>query len=185
MARGALPFALVDVFSAIPLAGNPLAVVGEADNLAEDAMRSLAREFNQSETTFVMASQRAGVAAKLRSFTAAGAEVGGAGHNALGAWWWLAQTDRLLLEAGGGRFLQEIAGRELEVEVTADANGRPKVDRHGPGGAVLGAAGIRPGPHRSRIGTRGGRSWPDGSSAGRIDRGPPPPEFSRRMTARP
>ncbi len=126
MAEHALPFAFVDVFSATPLAGNPLAVVGDADDLSEETMRSLAREFNQSETTFVMSSQRPNVAARLRSFTAAGVEVGGAGHNALGAWWWLAQTDGLSLDAGAGNFVQEIAGRELEVEVTATEDGRPK-----------------------------------------------------------
>lgn len=51
----AVPFALVDVFATRPLTGNPLAVVPDADGLEDDVMRAVAREFNQSETTFVCA----------------------------------------------------------------------------------------------------------------------------------
>lgn len=90
-----VPFALVDVFADAPLTGNPLAVVADADGLEERAMRAVAREFNQSETTFVLRPTRPEARTRLRSFTPAGAEVVGAGHNALGAWWWLAATRRL------------------------------------------------------------------------------------------
>ena len=117
---GTLPFSIVDVFAAAPLSGNPLAVVVDDDGVDEDLMRAIAREFNQSETTFVQASSREEVAWRLRSFTPAGVEVGGAGHNALGAWWWLAAAGRLPLVDGTNRFLQEIGGRVLPVEVTAD-----------------------------------------------------------------
>lgn len=78
---------LIDVFADAPLTGNPLAVVQDADDLTDDAMRRIAGEFNQAETTFILRSARADW--KLRSFTASGAEVFGAGHNALGAWLWL------------------------------------------------------------------------------------------------
>jgi trans-2,3-dihydro-3-hydroxyanthranilate isomerase len=123
MARS-LPFFLVDVFAEAPLTGNPLAVVADADEVGEDVMRAIAREFNQSEATFVLASIREGVDWRLRSFTPAGIEVGGAGHNALGAWWWLAAAGRLALRDGGNRFAQEIGGRVLAVEVIAE-DGRP------------------------------------------------------------
>ena len=119
-----LPFYFVDVFADAPLTGNPLAVVTDAADLEEPVMRAIAREFNQSETTFLMPSEREGVSWRLRSFTAAGAEVGGAGHNALGAWWWLAAGGRLSLNDGSSRFLQEIGGRVLAVEVLAQ-NGYP------------------------------------------------------------
>ena len=122
---GSLTFSLVDVFAAAPLSGNPLAVVVNDEGVDEDLMRAIAREFNQSETTFVQASSREGVAWRLRSFTPAGVEVGGAGHNALGAWWWLASAGRLSLSDGVNRFLQEIGGRVSPVEVTAD-DGRPR-----------------------------------------------------------
>jgi trans-2,3-dihydro-3-hydroxyanthranilate isomerase len=119
-----VPFYLVDVFADTPLTGNPLALVADAESLGEDVMRAVAREFNQSETTFVLPPRQADATWRLRSFTAAGAEVVGAGHNALGAWWWLAVDGRLELDDGGGRFAQEIGERVLPVEVIG-ANGRP------------------------------------------------------------
>ena len=122
---GSLPFFFVDVFADAPLTGNPLAVVVNDEGVDVDLMRAIAREFNQSETTFVQASSREGVAWRLRSFTPAGVEVGGAGHNALGAWWWLASAGRLSLSNGANRFLQEIGGEVLPVEVTVE-DGRPQ-----------------------------------------------------------
>ncbi|WP_433306182.1 PhzF family phenazine biosynthesis protein [Actinoplanes sp. CA-030573] len=77
-------FALVDVFADRPLAGNPLAVVPDADRIDEAVLPRIAAEFNQSETTFVVAPTVAGADFRLRSFTPAGVEVYGAGHNALG-----------------------------------------------------------------------------------------------------
>ena len=53
-----LDFYFVDVFTREPLAGNPLAVVDDADGLDAATMRRIAREFNQSETTFVMKAAR-------------------------------------------------------------------------------------------------------------------------------
>ena len=47
-------FYLIDVFAQRPLTGNPLALVPDADDLAEAQMRAIAREFNQSETTFLL-----------------------------------------------------------------------------------------------------------------------------------
>jgi trans-2,3-dihydro-3-hydroxyanthranilate isomerase len=88
-------FALVDVFADEPLSGNPLAVVPDADGIGEDVLPRIAREFNQAETTFLLAPTDPGADHRLRSFTAAGVEVFGAGHNALGAWWWLAESGRL------------------------------------------------------------------------------------------
>jgi PhzF family phenazine biosynthesis protein len=120
-----LPFVLVDVFADRPLAGNPLAVVAGADDASDDVMRAIAREFNQSETTFVLRPTAGAADRRLRSFTPTGAEVGGAGHNALGAWWWLAESGRLPLAGGAGAFTQEIGGRVLGVEVIAE-RGRPR-----------------------------------------------------------
>jgi predicted PhzF superfamily epimerase YddE/YHI9 len=77
---------IIDVFGESPLSGNPLAVVEDADALTDPQMRAVSREFNQAETTFLLRSSRADW--KLRSFTAAGVEVFGAGHNSLGAWLW-------------------------------------------------------------------------------------------------
>jgi trans-2,3-dihydro-3-hydroxyanthranilate isomerase len=106
---------LIDVFADTSLSGNPLAVVEGADALSDSQMRRIAGEFNQAETTFVMRSDRADL--KLRSFTAAGAEVGGAGHNALGAWLWLAEDGKLGPIKEPRVFRQEIAGEILPIEL--------------------------------------------------------------------
>jgi trans-2,3-dihydro-3-hydroxyanthranilate isomerase len=112
-----LPFVLVDVFTDAPLTGNPLAVVPDADGLDDDTLRQLAREFNQAETTFLFASNGRGADWGLRSFTATGTEVSGAGHNALGAWWWLAKAGRLTLNGLRTSFTHEIDGRLLPVDI--------------------------------------------------------------------
>jgi PhzF family phenazine biosynthesis protein len=121
----AVPFYLVDVFAERPLEGNPLALVAQAELLDETLLPRIAREFNQSETTFLLPSTR-GATWRLRSFTPEGAEVFGAGHNALGAWWWLAVAGRLELDRGAGRFTQELGARVLPVEVVAGDGGRPQ-----------------------------------------------------------
>jgi trans-2,3-dihydro-3-hydroxyanthranilate isomerase len=98
--------------------------VPDADRLDESQMRAIAREFNQSETTFLLRPQLSGATCRLRSFTPAGAQVGGAGHNALGAWLWLAAAGRLPDEES--RYGQEIAGEVLPVEIIRDPD-RPVV----------------------------------------------------------
>jgi trans-2,3-dihydro-3-hydroxyanthranilate isomerase len=117
---GLIPFYLVDVFATEPLAGNPLAVVPDAEALDAVTMAKMAREFNQSETTFIVPAS-AGADWRLRSFTAAGIEVFGAGHNSLGAWWWLAESGRLALTETGGDFIQEIGTHRLPVRVDCAA----------------------------------------------------------------
>jgi len=120
-----LHFYLVDVFADAPLTGNPLALVVDAGQIEEPVMRALAHELNQSETTFMLPPTRPGATRRLRSFTPSGSEVFGAGHNALGAWWWLATAGRLELGEGHSRFAQEIGDRVLPVEVIAE-DGHPQ-----------------------------------------------------------
>ncbi len=110
-------FYLVDVFAERPITGNPLAVVPQAESLDDLAMQQIAREFNQAETTFLFPARQASADWRLRSFTAAGVEVFGAGHNALGGWWWLAESGVLKLSDGQNRFTQEIGDRLLPVEI--------------------------------------------------------------------
>jgi PhzF family phenazine biosynthesis protein len=124
-ARNELCFYLVDVFTQERFGGNPLAVVPDADAVDEKTMRRIARELNQSETTFLLRPPDASKADwQLRSFTAAGVEVFGAGHNALGAWWWLAESGSLSLSDERSRFHQLIGNRTLPVEIVSQA-GRP------------------------------------------------------------
>jgi PhzF family phenazine biosynthesis protein len=104
---------LIDVFAETPLGGNPLAVVEDADGLSDAQMQRIAAEFNQAETTFLMQSDRAD--RKLRSFTASGAEVFGAGHNALGAWLWMGEHGQLGSLDTPKTFRQEIGGDVLPI----------------------------------------------------------------------
>lgn len=110
-----VPFYFVDVFAEQPLTGNPLSIVPDAQTLDESTMKRIAGELNQAETTFLSPSDKADW--RLRSFTAPGHEVFGAGHNSLGAWWWLAESGRLKLKGGSNRFTQEIGEHLLPVEV--------------------------------------------------------------------
>ena len=116
-------FYFVDVFASRPLTGNPLSLIPDADGLDEMQMRSIAREFNQSETTFLLRPSLPGATVRLRSFTPIGVEVGGAGHNALGAWLWMEAADRLPSAGGDLGLRQQIAGKVLPVEVIRQAAG--------------------------------------------------------------
>ncbi len=116
-----LPFHWVDVFAAGPLTGNPLVVVEAEADLPDDLLKRIAREFNQSETTFLLHPTRPGVDRRLRSITAAGAEVFGAGHNALGAWWWLAAAGKLKLAEGPTVLHQEIGDQVLPVTIAVQS----------------------------------------------------------------
>jgi PhzF family phenazine biosynthesis protein len=77
-------FTQVNVFSADPLAGNPLAVVHAADGLSEARMAALARWTNLSETTFLLPPTDAAADYLVRIFTPTG-ELPFAGHPTLGS----------------------------------------------------------------------------------------------------
>lgn len=77
-------FAQVNVFSATPLGGNPLAVVHAAEELSEAAMAALARWTNLSETTFLLPPTDREADYRVRIFTPSG-ELPFAGHPTLGS----------------------------------------------------------------------------------------------------
>ena len=77
-------FAQVDVFTAVPYLGNPVAVVVEGDGLTDDEMAAFARWTNLSETTFLTAATTAEADYRLRIFTPGG-ELPFAGHPTLGS----------------------------------------------------------------------------------------------------
>jgi trans-2,3-dihydro-3-hydroxyanthranilate isomerase len=78
-----LPFHTLDVFTATPYAGNPLAVVLDAGDLGVTQMQTIAREFNLSETVFVLPPRDPAHTARVRIFFPT-AEVPFAGHPTLG-----------------------------------------------------------------------------------------------------
>jgi trans-2,3-dihydro-3-hydroxyanthranilate isomerase len=77
-------FFTLDVFTDRPLAGNPLAVVLDGSGLDAARMQSIAREFNLSETTFVLEPRDPVNTAALRIFTPA-RELAFAGHPTIGS----------------------------------------------------------------------------------------------------
>ena len=102
------PFQQVDVFTATPYLGNPLAVVLDGENLSTEEMQRFTNWTNLSEATFVLPPTPEGHAAgadyRVRIFCP-GRELPFAGHPTLG-------TCHAWLQAGGqpratGRIVQE------------------------------------------------------------------------------
>jgi len=110
-------FVLVDVFTDRPLAGNPLPVVLEAAGLTDGQMQAIAREFNASETTFVLPPTTSRASKRLRCFSPT-EEVFGAGHNALGAWWVIVAHGEVAVPGDETRLWQEIGSEVLSVDIT-------------------------------------------------------------------
>lgn len=126
----ARPFAQVDVFTATPYRGNPVAVVLDASDLTDEEMAAFARWTNLSETTFVLPPADPAADYRLRIFTPGG-ELPFAGHPTLGsAHAWLGaggrprDVDTIVQECGIGL-----------VRVRRDANGGATVDGDAPAGA--------------------------------------------------
>jgi trans-2,3-dihydro-3-hydroxyanthranilate isomerase len=116
-----LAYEIVDVFTDRPFAGNPLAVVYGAESLAADQMHALAREFNLSETVFLLPpSEPSSATYRARIFTPE-AELPFAGHPSVGAAVCLVRRGH----AQPGRLVQECGAGLLPIEVTA--NGAAKL----------------------------------------------------------
>ncbi len=101
-----LEFYTLDVFTDHKFGGNPLAVVLGADALTANQMQTITREFNLSETTFVMQPVDASHTAKVRIFFPGG-EMPFAGHPTLG-------TAVLLAE------LKQKPGCSFETKITLE-----------------------------------------------------------------
>jgi trans-2,3-dihydro-3-hydroxyanthranilate isomerase len=103
---GTWPFVTVDVFTTQRFGGNPLAVFPDARGLSDAQMQALAREFNYSETTFVLPPTDPANTARVRIFTPV-YEMPFAGHPNVGTGWVLAKAGHAT--QGRMRF-EEIAG---------------------------------------------------------------------------
>ena len=116
-------FYQLDVFTRTPLKGNGLAVFPDARGLDDATMQAIARETNQSETSFVTPSDNA--TKRVRFFTPT-RELPLAGHPTIGTWWLLAE--KRLIEAparGEMRVTQETGAGVLPVRLTFE-NGAPR-----------------------------------------------------------
>jgi PhzF family phenazine biosynthesis protein len=78
------PFRQVDVFTAEPYRGNPVAVVLDGEGLSDDELARFARWTNLSETTFLLPPTTPEADYRLRIFTPGG-ELPFAGHPTLGS----------------------------------------------------------------------------------------------------
>lgn len=142
------PFRQVDVFTATPYRGNPVAVVQDGTDLSEAQMQAFARWTNLSETTFLLPPTQAQADYRVRIFTPGG-ELQFAGHPTLGschAW----------LEAGGQPNAGDTIVQECGVGLVPLrrgterlAFGAPPLQRSAPLAAVLarvaGALGLQAG----------------------------------------
>jgi trans-2,3-dihydro-3-hydroxyanthranilate isomerase len=115
-------FYQMDVFTDIPLTGNPLAVFPDANGLDTRTMQALAREMNLSETTFL--GQSTVAKRRVRFFTPT-AEIPLAGHPTIGTWWLLAELRVLDIPPDGTtRVTQETGAGVLPVDIQMKS-GRP------------------------------------------------------------
>ncbi|GGA93785.1 PhzF family phenazine biosynthesis protein [Allosediminivita pacifica] len=113
-----LPFTVWDVFTDVPYSGNPLAIIEGAGALSDAAMQAMARQFNLSETIFVMPPESEDPAhtAKVRIFTP-NAELPFAGHPTVGCAIHLALAACPKRDFETTLTLEEVAG-DVQVTVT-------------------------------------------------------------------
>ena len=111
-------FSQVDVFTAVPYKGNPVAVVLDGEGLSGAEMQSFANWTNLSETTFVLPPSDPAADYRVRIFTPK-AELPFAGHPTLG-------TAHAVLEAGiasakAGKLVQQCAVGLVELTLAGGA----------------------------------------------------------------
>src|SRR4051812_14803469 len=137
-APSSLDYEVVDVFAPRAFAGNPLAVVFDADGLSTEQCQALAFEFHLSETSFLCAPTEPGADYRVRIFTPF-AELPFAGHPSVGAAHTLVRTGRL----AAGTLRQECGAGVLDVVVDEAgatlSGGRPTIE-DGPDPAALAEA---------------------------------------------
>lgn len=117
-------FITADVFTDRPFGGNPVAVLPDAEGLTTAQMQQLAREFNLSETVFVLPPENPAHTRHLRIFVPT-KEIPFAGHPTIGTALILASIGAFeLTEPRTGIVFEMAAGL---VPVTIDSvDGRPK-----------------------------------------------------------
>lgn len=142
-------FLMLDVFTDRRFGGNPLAVLPDARGLDTAAMQRIAREFNFSETTFVLPPESGGDR-RVRIFTP-GSEVPFAGHPNIGTAAALAYLGEVgSLESSVTLRFEEIAG-VVPVTLWRRADGLIEAELVAPSPLAIGAP-IDPGAIASAVG---------------------------------
>jgi len=112
------PFMQVDAFTDHPLAGNPCAILFDADDLPDGTRQAIAREMNLSETAFVVKSNVADVGA--RYFTPA-EEIPMAGHPTIATIFALVESGRLTLAGDSTSITLELKVGVIPIEIQASS----------------------------------------------------------------
>ncbi len=120
-------FWTVDVFTDRPFGGNPLAVFPYATGLTTEQMQAIAREFNLSETTFVLPAKSPEHTFDVRIFTPF-QELPFAGHPTVGSAFVLAACGRVPLAGDSTRIVLGEGVGPVPVEIRSAA-GRPTFTR--------------------------------------------------------
>ena len=117
------PYVTADVFTGTRFGGNQLAVLPDARGLSTEQMLAITREFNYSESTFVLPPERDGDTCRVRIFTPGG-EVPFAGHPTIGTAHVLTATGRVPLTGDETRLVLGETVGPVPVTVRAE-NGAP------------------------------------------------------------
>jgi len=117
-----LKFCTLDVFTDHRFGGNPLAVFAAVPELPTEFMQKIAREFNLSETVFIVKPRDPRAARRLRIFTPA-RELPFAGHPTIGAAHVLVEEGLVGVSGASGSFLLEEEVGLVPINVNRQANG--------------------------------------------------------------
>ncbi len=123
MASRAFPFVTADVFTTRQFGGNQLAVFPNAAGLDPELMPRIAREFNFSETTFVLPPADPRHTRRVRIFTPGG-ELPFAGHPTVGTAFVLATIGDIKLTGSETRIIFEEGVGPVPVMIRSE-NGKP------------------------------------------------------------
>lgn len=115
-----LPFKTVDVFTATPFQGNPVAVILDAADLSTAQMQQIANWTNLSETTFIVPTTMDSADYHVRIFTPS-AELPFAGHPTIGTAHALLEAK--MIEAKSGILVQQCCVGLVTLKVTHAADG--------------------------------------------------------------
>lgn len=108
-----------DVFTEKMFGGNPLAVFPQASGLTSEQMQKIAREFNLSETVFVLPPETPTGTRRLRIFTP-GAELPFAGHPTVGTAYILAALGEISLTGAETKIIFEEGVGLVPVMIRAE-----------------------------------------------------------------
>lgn len=139
-----VPYEVVDVFTDRAFAGNPLAVVFDADALSKQQLQAIANEFNLSETAFLLPASQPEASYRVRIFTPT-EELPFAGHPSVGTA--VTAIRRGVVTPGpGGVVVQECGAGLLPLAVAGDqatlTGGTPTIEPPRAPGPLLAAVGL-------------------------------------------